>query len=133
MPQDTQSSLQPLFEAALKVQAYAHAPYSTFKVGAAIKADDGNLYVGCNVENVSYPLGQCAEASAIGAMISQGAKRIEQVMIVSPNSKPCPPCGGCRQKLREFASPQTPVHLATRDGKVETLTLGELLPKAFDM
>ena len=121
-----------MFDAAFAAQSKSYSPYSNFKVGAALIADDSNTYVGCNVENVSYPLGQCAEASAISAMVMGGGQKVREVMIASPNDEFCPPCGGCRQKIKEFGDQDTLVHLATRDGKVKTVTLAELLPLAFD-
>jgi len=111
----------------------AYAPYSNHPVGAAILADDGQIYAGCNVENAAYPLGSCAESTAIGAMIMAGAKRIEHVVVVGPKDQLCPPCGGCRQKIREFAGEgDVPVTLCAKDGIVllET-TSSELLPHSF--
>lgn len=131
MPTNPKDAPKELIDLAFKVQKKSYSPYSKFKVGAAILADDGQTYGGCNVENVSYPLGQCAEASAISAMISNGATKIQQVLIASPNKDYCPPCGGCRQKIREFADADTMVHLMTSDGKSKSMTLGELLPMAF--
>ncbi|MFC3092767.1 cytidine deaminase [Alteromonas sediminis] len=124
--------IQALVDAAQAAQKQSYSPYSSFQVGAAIFADDGNTYSGCNIENVAYPLGQCAEATAIGMMIMQGAKRIEDIMIASPNDQVCPPCGGCRQKISEFGTAETKIHMVTRSGEVSTVTLGELLPLAFD-
>ena len=122
-----------LFEAALKAQTNSYSPYSNFKVGSALLADNQTTYVGCNVENVSYPLGQCAEASAISSMVTSGARVIKEIMIASPTEEFCPPCGGCRQKIREFASPETLVHLVTPSGKMKTVPITELLPLAFEM
>ena len=121
-----------LFAAAEAVRARAYAPYSNFQVGTAILADDGNVYAGCNVENAAYPLGNCAEASAIAAMIAGGGKRITRIFITGPGSRPVTPCGGCRQRIREFAEPSTPVICLGVDGgsPLET-TLGELLPHSF--
>ena len=94
-----------LFAAAEAVRARAYAPYSRFHVGVAILADDGKIYAGCNVENAAYPIGNCAEASAIAAMIAGGAKRIKRVYVTGPGSAPVTPCGGCRQRIAEFADP----------------------------
>jgi cytidine deaminase len=105
----------------------AYAPYSKFKVGAAVRGRSGAIYAGANVENVAYPQGQCAEASAIGAMVAAGESAITAVAVVAEKLEVCPPCGGCRQRLSEFGDPSTPVYL----GPTET-TLGELLPGAFD-
>lgn len=120
-----------LLQTALKVRGAAYAPYSRFKVGAAIRATSGQVYAGCNVENVAYPQGTCAEAGAIAAMIAGGDSRILEVCVVADSPIPVTPCGGCRQKLREFAGPDVPVTMATTDGQSVTMTMGELLPGAF--
>jgi cytidine deaminase len=128
MPDD----LQELLEAADAVMRRAHAPYSEFKVGAALRGADGAIHLGANVENASYSQTQCAEASAIGAMIAAGETRIVAVAVVAERVERCPPCGGCRQRLAEFADPSTPVYLG-RPGGAEPLvtTLGELMPLTF--
>lgn len=120
-----------LFAAAEAVRKNAHVPYSHFAVGAAILADDGKIYAGCNVENAAYPQGNCAEASAISAMIGAGAKRIKKIYITGPGHEPVTPCGGCRQRIREFATPDTPVICRGVDGAPLATTLGELLPHSF--
>lgn len=122
---------QPLREAALKVRENAYVPYSRFKVGAAIRTPGGAVYTGCNVENVSYPQGTCAEAGAIAAMVAGGDTVIAEVVVVADAPAPVPPCGGCRQKLREFAGPDVPVTMMTTDGQALTMTVAELLPGAF--
>lgn len=122
-----------MLQNAQKVQKNAYAPYSNFKVGAALVAEDGNVYSGCNVENAAYPLGQCAEASAIASMIGHGCSKITKILILSPNSDFCPPCGGCRQKIKEFATSATQVILSTQDGKTKQVSIAELLPLAFDL
>lgn len=122
---------QSLREAALSVREKAYVPYSRFKVGAAIRATGGAVYTGCNVENVSYPQGTCAEAGAIAAMVAGGDTAIAEVVVVADASSPVPPCGGCRQKLREFAGPDVPVTMMTTDGQSLTMTVAELLPGAF--
>ena len=94
--------LQKLFDAAKLAFERAYAPYSGFSVGAAILADDGNIYAGCNVENAAYPQGTCAEAGAIAAMCAAGEREIARVMVVGSGERPVPPCGGCRQRLAEF-------------------------------
>ena len=109
----------------------AYAPYSNFNVGACLRAEDGSLHAGANVENVAYPEGQCAEASAIGAMIAAGARKIVEVVVMGDGDGLCTPCGGCRQRLNEFATPDTPVHICGPEGLRKTFTLGELLPGAF--
>lgn len=126
---------QELLLAAETVMRHAHAPYSGFRVGAALLGAGGAIHVGANVENAAYPQSQCAEASAIGTMVAAGETRITAVAIVAERVEHCPPCGGCRQRLSEFAGPQTPVYLGRVGGaKSEPLvtTLGELLPLAFE-
>jgi homotetrameric cytidine deaminase len=118
---------QVLLRAAADAMENAYAPYSQFKVGAAVRATSGAIYAGANVENVAYPQGQCAEASAIGALVSAGETAITAVAVVAERLEVCPPCGGCRQRLSEFGDASTPVYL----GPTKT-TLGELLPGAFD-
>ena len=120
-----------LFAAAEAVRARAYAPYSNFHVGAAILADDGRIYAGCNVENAAYPVGNCAEPSAIAAMIAGGGKRIKRIYVTGPGSAPVTPCGGCRQRLAEFARADTKLHLCDENGVVETVTMGDMLPYGF--
>ena len=120
-----------LFKAAERVRKHAHVPYSRFHVGAAILADDGQIYAGCNVENASYPEGNCAETAAICAMVSAGAKRIRRVYVTGPGRQPVTPCGGCRQRIREFGGPDTPITCHGVDGKPLETTLGNLLPQSF--
>src|SRR5260221_11247602 len=122
---------QALFDAAERVRAKAHAPYSKFRVGAAILADDGNIYAGCNIENAAYPLGNCAEASAIAAMVAGGGKRITRIFITGPGAEPVTPSGGCRQRIREFADLATPVICLGVEGTPLSTTLGTLLPHSF--
>jgi homotetrameric cytidine deaminase len=122
-----------LMRAADAVMRTAYAPYSQFRVGVALRAPDGSVYVGSNVENASYPQGQCAETSAIGALIAAGHTRIVEVAVTAERMDICPPCGGCRQRLAEFASADTPVHLGRLDGPRQTTTIGELLPLAFEL
>ena len=109
----------------------AYAPYSKFHVGVCIRSSDGRLFGGCNVENASFPEGWCAETSAVAAMILAGAREIAEVVVVATSAEPCPPCGGCRQRLSEFASPEAPVHMYSRSGARRTVALGELLPDSF--
>jgi homotetrameric cytidine deaminase len=123
---------QALLSAADAVMRTAHAPYSQFKVGAALRTPSGAVHVGANVENVAYPQGQCAEASAIGALIAAGEREISAVAVVAEKLDVCPPCGGCRQRLSEFASADTPVYLGRPGGALHATTIGELLPLAFD-
>ncbi|AXI55804.1 Cytidine deaminase (plasmid) [Pseudoseohaeicola sp. NH-UV-7] len=116
---------------ATAVRAHAYAPYSNFKVGAAIRTASGQTYVGCNVENVAYPEGTCAEAGAIAAMIAGGDTQITEVYVIADSPTPVPPCGGCRQKLVEFGAKDVPVTLATTQGTEQKTTLEALLPGAF--
>ena len=109
----------------------AYAPYSRFKVGAAVRGESGRLYAGCNVENAAYPQGWCAEASAIAAMVMAGETRIVEAAVMGSGDAPCTPCGGCRQKLYEFAGDELPIHVCGSQGLRRTVTLGELLPLAF--
>ena len=120
-----------LRDAARTVRDRAHAPYSGFKVGAALRDEAGRVHVGCNVENAAYPEGTCAEAGAIAAMVAAGGTRIAAAYVVAGSPVPVPPCGGCRQKLAEFAGPDVPVTLATTGGAEAVLTVGALLPGAF--
>ena len=122
-----------LLSAAKSAQSNAYAPYSGFKVGAALADENGLVFAGCNVENAAYPLGQCAEATAIGAMVAAGSQRIASIVIVSPNDDFCFPCGGCRQKIAEFARPDTQITLATQTGSVVHRSMSELLPDAFNL
>lgn len=121
----------PLTQHAAQVRLNAHAPYSNFKVGCAIRSVEGNVYLGCNVENVAYPQGTCAEAGAIAAMIAAGDTRIAEVAVIAGSPSPVPPCGGCRQKLAEFADEDTPITMATTQGATQTTRLGALLPGQF--
>ena len=122
-----------LLRAAAEAMENAYAPYSNFKVGAALRGAGGGLFTGANVENASYPQGQCAETSAIGALVTAGETRIAAVAVTAERMDICPPCGGCRQRLSEFGGPETPVHLGRPGGPRESTTLGELLPLAFDL
>ncbi|MDT0682108.1 cytidine deaminase [Roseicyclus sp. F158] len=120
-----------LMMAARTVREKAYAPYSGFKVGAAILTVHGNTHVGCNVENVAYPEGTCAEAGAIAAMIAAGETQIAEVAVIADSPDPVPPCGGCRQKLAEFAAEDARVTLGTTDGTIRENSVAELLPGAF--
>ena len=120
-----------LFEEAKNVRQNAHVPYSKFHVGAAFLTGNNSIVVGCNVENAAYPLSQCAEASAIGNLISQGYSSIKEVLVIGSGDLLCSPCGGCRQRLREFAKLEVLIHMCNIDGHVKTSTLGELLPDSF--
>ena len=117
--------------AADAVREKAYAPYSNFKVGAAIRAASGAVYTGCNVENVAYPEGTCAEAGAIAAMCAAGEYEIAEVYVIAASPSPVPPCGGCRQKLAEFGKGAVPVTLASTSGAELATTIAALLPGAF--
>ena len=120
-----------LFAAAEAIRAKAYAPYSNFHVGAAILADDGKIYSGCNIESAAYPQGNCAETSAIAAMIAGGARRIKRIYVTGPGLAPVTPCGGCRQRIREFADLDVEVISHGVDGEPLVQTLGQLLPHSF--
>jgi cytidine deaminase len=127
------SSMARLVEAAKAAREHAHAPYSKFKVGAAILADDGKIYSGCNVENAAYPNGVCAETSAISAMVLGGGKRIREIAVIGSGRNLVTPCGGCRQRIAEFATAETPVHICGPQGARAHFTIGQLLPESFGM
>jgi len=116
---------------ARQAMARAHAPYSRFPVGAVLRGANGKLYAGCNVENAAYPEGWCAEASAIAAMVMDGERRIVEALVMGTGDALVTPCGGCRQRLREFATDALPIHICGPDGPRRTVTLGELLPLSF--
>ncbi len=120
-----------LFDAALLGFQNAYAPYSKFQVGAAILADDGKIYAGGNVENAAYPQGNCAEASAIAAMIYGGARQIEQILIMGQSSELVMPCGGCRQRLAEFCVPKARILIASPERIRKEFTLDEIFPHQF--
>jgi homotetrameric cytidine deaminase len=121
-----------LVDLARGAMARAYAPYSHFQVGVALRDEVGALHAGANVENSSYPQGTCAEASAIGALVAAGGRRIREAVVMA-DTELIVPCGGCRQRLSELAGPETPIHLAGPEGIRRTVTLGELLPLAFDL
>jgi cytidine deaminase len=124
-------SLDVLLEAAQAVQARAYAPYSRFRVGAAVRGGSGAIYAGCNVENAAYPIGTCAEAGAIAAMVAAGERRILEVLVLGDGEGLVTPCGACRQRIREFAAHDAPIHAAGPQGVRRSFTLAELLPHAF--
>ena len=127
-------TLDDMIQAARTVRARAYAPYSKFPVGACLRADSGRLHVGCNVENIAFPESLCAEANALGRMIAAGDRRVIEVVLIGgldDSTSLCTPCGGCRQRLAEFADPETPIHICGAEGLRQTLTLGLLLPYGF--
>lgn len=113
------------------VRDNAHAPYSRFKVGAALRTPSGRVFTGCNVENVAYPQGTCAEAGAIAAMVAGGETEIAELYVIADAAQPVPPCGGCRQKIAEFARGEVRVTMATVEGAELSMTVAALLPGAF--
>lgn len=120
-----------LLDAAAKVRNNAYAPYSGFRVGAALRGAGGQVFAGVNVENAAYPEGTCAEAGAIAAMIAAGETRIAELAVIADSPEPVAPCGGCRQKIAEFAAPDVRVTMATTSGRTATVTVADLLPGAF--
>ena len=121
-----------LIAAASEARLKAYAPYSKFLVGAAVRDEHGQIHGGCNIENAAYPQGWCAETSAIAAMIMSGGKAIAEMAVIGTGDLLCTPCGGCRQKIREFAKGNVKIHMYGEDGKLkQTFTLDELLPASF--
>ena len=127
----TESQQQALLHAARAARLKAYAPYSKFLVGAAVLDDQGKIHAGCNVENAAYPEGVCAEAGALSAMVLSGGKRAQAVLVVGTGGAWITPCGGCRQKLREFCAPDTPILTANEDALGPRYTLAQLLPDGF--
>jgi cytidine deaminase len=126
------SDLDALFEAAKAVRENAYAPYSNFLVGAALRAPDGAVFTGCNVENASYPVSVCAEGGAVSAMIAAGYREIAEAVVIG-DAALCTPCGMCRQRLKEFGTDELVVHVADLDGIRRSFTMDELLPAAFEL
>ena len=120
-----------LFDAAMAAMKKAYAPYSKFPVGAALRTEDGRIFSGCNIEVASYPEGWCAETTALGAYIMGGGGRITEIAVVAERMARITPCGGCRQRLAEFASAETSLYLCDEVGVVETVRLGDMLPYGF--
>lgn len=124
--------MRDLAEAAKLARLKAHAPYSRFRVGAAMRDEQGRVFSGCNIENAAYPQGWCAEPSAISSLVMAGGNRITEVAVLGNGDAMCTPCGGCRQKIREFATDDVKIHCCAEDGRlIRTFTLGELLPHSF--
>jgi len=124
--------MKDLIAAAKSARLKAYAPYSKFLVGAAVRDENGKIHGGCNIENAAYPQGWCAETSAIAAMIMSGGHAIDEMAVIGTGDLLCTPCGGCRQKIREFAKGNVKIHMCGEDGKVkQTFTLDELLPASF--
>lgn len=124
-------NIESLLEAARAARLAAYAPFSGFAVGAAVLAEDGRIFAGCNVENRSFGLTLCAERGAVAAAIAAGVRRFRAIAVVTDAEPPAAPCGLCREALAEFCADDLPVHLEGRDGARRTVTLGELLPSRF--
>jgi len=122
-----------MLEQAIKARYHAYAPYSKFSVGCCLQSDDGEFFIGANVENAAYPSAQCAEASALGALITSGARKITQICVVGTGDVTCYPCGNCLQKLSEFTCADTIVHIAKNDSIELTLQFSELFPNIFKL
>ena len=127
----TEAQQTQLLHTALAAQTKAYVPYSKFPVGAAVLDDQGRIHGGCNVENAAYPQGVCAEAGALSAMVLAGSTRAKAVLVVGTGGAWITPCGGCRQKLREFCDPETPILTANSDAMGPRYTLAQLLPESF--
>ena len=120
-----------LVAAAISAMSHAYAPYSSFFVGAAIRDENGQIHSGANVENAAYPQGACAEVGAISAMIMAGGRKIDAIAVAGKGDVLCTPCGGCRQRIREFAEAATPIIIADETGERARFTLAEILPHSF--
>src|ERR1700712_2871399 len=128
IPRNADPMSHDLFEAARTAMVFSHSPYSKFPVGAAIRADDGKIYAGANIENLSFPQGWCAEPTAISLMIMGGGKKIVEMAVIAEKLALCPPCGGCRQKIAEFAGKDKKIYLCDHVGGQKPVTMTELLP-----
>lgn len=125
------SHSQKMFELAKGMLTKAYAPYSKFRVGCCIRSSSDQYYTGCNVENASYSLACCAETTAITQMIAHGEKEITEIVVIAESEYICVPCGACRQRIREFASLNTPIHMGNHQAISLTKTVEELLPHSF--
>lgn len=126
------SSVQELLKAAKEQQKNAYAPYSRHHVGAAVLAENGKIYSGCNVENAALPVGICAEPSAISKAVGDGQRKLKELLVITHSPTPSAPCGACRQFISEFAAPDLMIHMCDAKGNVESMPFKELLPKQFD-
>jgi cytidine deaminase len=133
MTRNTTPILLRMLKKANLVMKNAYVPTCNFPVGACVRTRDNKLFVGCNYENASYSLSLCAEAVVIGAMVSAGYTLIEDIVIVAEKKAICPPCGACRQRIIEFSSSKTKVHLGSKNNIHKTLTIDELLPISFTL
>ncbi|WP_439271115.1 cytidine deaminase [Pseudochrobactrum sp. HB0163] len=120
-----------LFDAAFAAMQKCHAPYSKFPVGAALRTKDGRIYSGCNIEVISFPEGWCAETTMLSHYVMGGGGEIAEILVMAEKLEKCSPCGGCRQRLAEFAGADVPLHLCDHSGIVQTVTMRELLPFSF--
>ncbi|MBV8501707.1 MAG: cytidine deaminase [Paucibacter sp.] len=127
----TPELLQRLLEASLAARSHSHSPYSGYAVGAAVLDEQGRIHAGANIENAAYPQGWCAEATALSAMVMAGGKRAVAVLVTGPGPEVITPCGGCRQKLREFAGPDLQIIAGDPAGIKDQWTLEQLLPHSF--
>lgn len=127
----TDTLQEALLQAARAARIHAYAPYSKFRVGAAVLDEQGRVHAGCNVENAAYPQGACAEAAALSAMVLVGGTRVLAVLVAGAGAAWITPCGGCRQKLREFCAPDTPILTANDEAMGPRYTLAQLLPESF--
>lgn len=125
------ADLNELMRMAAKARDNAYAPYSGHPVGAALRTDTGKTYAGCNVENIAFPVGNCAEQAAIAAMVLDGESSIAEIVVVGPDNTPYTPCGACRQRMREFAAPDMVFHACTEAEVLLTMTMDQLLPESF--
>lgn len=123
--------IRELFDAAVAAQTNAHCPYSNYPVGAAVRTATGAIFAGCNVENAAYPNGTCAEAGVISAMVAAGERTIVEVVTVTSGETAGTPCGGCRQRLREFATADAVIHATTNDEDILSMSMDDLLPASF--
>ena len=123
--------LDELFDAATAARSRAYAPYSGFRVGAAVRAESGAVFAGCNVENAAYPVGTCAEQAALAAMVAAGERRLAEILVVGNGEALVTPCGACRQRIRELALPGAAIHVAGPGGVRRTFGLDDLLPFSF--
>ena len=126
-------NIEELFESAKDVYVNAYAPYSNFNVAVALLGSNNKIYSGVNVENSSYPEGICAEAAAIGKMVTNGCKEIYELLVLADTKIPTTPCGGCRQRLMEFSNNSTPVYLCNLEKLLQVTSVGDLLPGAFNL
>lgn len=120
-----------MIQRAMRVMAHSYSPYSAFAVGACIKTSNADYFAGTNIENGAYGLCQCAESVAIGQMICAGQKQIDELLVLAHDNRPCPPCGACRQRIFEFSTQETQIHLANQSGVLVSFSIDELLPTAF--